>query len=129
MKAFTIAALCFLLLAGLALAAPIDGKWVSTRTMERNGQSFTFTSTFDLKSEGSTLTGTVATAFGDREPRSVPIKDGKVDGNKFSFTTMSPGRDGNEIKVVYDGTVEGDTLKGTAAREGGDPRPFEAKKK
>jgi len=33
-----------------------------------------------------------------------------------------------EFKSVYEGTVEGDMLKGTAAREGGQSRPFEAKR-
>ncbi len=116
------------LLAGFAAAASIDGKWVSERKMERDGQSFTIVQTFDLKSDGNKVTGTVSMQFGDMEPRSMEIKDGKLDGNKFSFATQMSTPNG-DFKMVYEGTVEGETLKGTASREGGNPRPFEAKKK
>jgi hypothetical protein len=127
MKVLTTILVCLFLLAGVAAAASIDGKWVSERKMERNGQSFTITQTFDLKAEGDKLTGTVAFAFGNREPRTIEIKDGKIDGNKFSFATVMSTPNG-EFKTVYEGTVEGDTLKGTASREGGQSRPFEAKR-
>jgi hypothetical protein len=128
MRAFTSAFLCVLLLAGLAFAAAIDGKWVSQRKMERDGQAFTITQTFDLKAEGGKLTGNVVMVFGDMEPRTIELKDGKIDGNKFSFSTTMSTPNG-EFKSVYEGTVDGDTLKGTAAREGGQSRPFEAKRK
>ena len=118
----------FALLAGLAIAAPIDGKWVSVRKVEREGQSFTITTTYDLKAAGDRLTGTASMAFGDQEPRQTEVKDGKIDGNKFSFNTVIATPNG-EFKIVYEGTVEGDTLKGTATREGGQGRPFEAKRK
>ncbi|HOQ46559.1 MAG TPA: hypothetical protein PLA43_15460 [Bryobacteraceae bacterium] len=116
------------LLVGLAAAASIDGTWVSQRTVDRGGDSFTITQTFDLKTQGNTLTGTVSMAFGDMEPRSIEIKEGKIDGNKFSFVTVMSTPNG-EFKMTYEGTVEGNVLKGTATREGGEPRPFEAKKK
>lgn len=128
MKTFT-AVLACLILASLALAAGIDGKWYSERKMERDGQSFTIKQTFDLKSDGSKLTGKLTMAFGDMEPRSIDIKDGKVDGNKFSFITVMEMQ-GNEIKVKYEGSVDGDTIKGNATRDGGgQARPFEAKRK
>jgi outer membrane lipoprotein-sorting protein len=115
------------MLAGLALAAAIDGKWVSERKMERNGETTTMTTTFDLKSSGSALTGTVTASSRRGEPRPIEIKDGKIDGNNFSFTTVMTSPNG-EMKMTYKGTVEGTTLKGTTEREGGEPRPFEAKK-
>jgi hypothetical protein len=96
--------------------------------MERDGQSFTIIQTFDLKSDGSKLTGTVSMVFGDREPRKMDIQDGKIDGAKFTFATVMSTPNG-EFKVAYEGTVEGDVLKGTSTREGGEPRPFEAKRK
>jgi hypothetical protein len=128
MKVLTTILVSFFLLAGVALAAAIDGKWVSERKMERDGQSITITQTFDLKADGGKVTGTLTMAFGDMEPRKAEIKDGKIDGNKFSFSTVMSTPNG-EFKTVYEGTVEGDSLKGTAAREGGQSRPFEAKKK
>jgi hypothetical protein len=128
MRVFTTLSVCLLLLTGLAFAAAIDGKWVSERKMERDGQSFTIIQTFDLKADGSKLTGSVTMAFGDMEPRKMEVADGKVDGSKFSFSVMMSTPNG-DFKTVYEGSVEGDMLKGTAAREGGQSRPFEAKKK
>jgi hypothetical protein len=131
-KTFVLVLICCLLVAGAAFAAGIDGKWYSERKMERDGQSMTIKQTYDLKSSGDKLTGSVTVAFGDMEPRSIDIKDGKIDGNKFSFSTVMEFN-GNQMKTKYEGTVDGDTIKGTALREGGQgggqPRPFEAKRK
>lgn len=127
MKTLITLCVCVLMLAGVALAGAIDGKWVSERKMNRNGNEMTIIQTFDLKSEGSKLTGTVAMKMGDRDPRTNEIKDGKIEGNKFTFTVTVTTQNG-EMKTVYEGTVDGDTLKGTSAREGGEGRPFEAKK-
>ncbi len=128
MKFLTTVFLCLFLVAGVAVADAIDGKWVSERKMERDGQSFTITQTFDLKADGSKLKGSVTVSFGNMEPRKVDIKDGKIDGNKFSFATVMDTPNG-EMKASYEGTVEGDTLKGTISREGGQGRPFEATRK
>jgi hypothetical protein len=118
---------CLFLVGAIAFAA-IDGKWVSERKMERDGQSFTIIQTFDLKSDGEKLTGKLTMQLGDNEPRSIEITNGKIEGSKFSFTTSMSTPNG-DFKVLYSGTVEGDTLKGSAEREGGQPRPFEAKRK
>lgn len=116
-----------LLLAATALAGPIDGKWVSERKMERDGQSMTIVQTFELKAEGDKLTGKFSMKFGDMEPPPGEIKDGKIDGNTFSFTTLISTPNG-DMKMSYSGTVEGSVLKGNAERDGGQARPFEAKK-
>lgn len=128
MKVFASIFVCLFLIAGIALAASIDGKWVSERKIDREGQTFTITQTFDLKADGAKLTGTITVAFGDMEPRTVDIKDGKIDGNKFSFATTMSTPNG-DVTIAYEGTVEGDVLKGTSTREGGQARPFEAKRK
>ena len=130
MKTYITIFTALVLFAGLAFGAAIDGKWVSERKMNRNGEEMTIVQTFDLKSDGAKLTGTVSMAMGTMEPRSSEIKDGKLDGNKFSFKTVMTTPNG-EMVSVYEGTVEGDALKGTSMREGGQgqPRPFEAKKK
>jgi hypothetical protein len=126
MKLFITVIVCVLLLAGLCAAAPIDGKWVSERKMERDGETFTITQTFDLKAEGGKLTGAFTVTFGEREFKS-EIQEGKIDGNKFSFATVMSTPNG-DFKTVYQGAVEGDTLKGTAERQGGQQRSFEAKR-
>jgi hypothetical protein len=117
------------LAAGLAVAGQIDGKWVSERTMNRGGEEVTVRQTFDLKSDGSKLTGAVSMQLGQMEPRSTEIQEGKIEGNKFSFKTVMETPNGT-MTSVYEGTVEGDTLKGTSRREGGQGqgRPFEAKR-
>lgn len=116
-----------LLLAGVVFAGPIDGKWVSERKMERDGQSMTIVQIFELKEEGGKVTGKFSMKFGEMEPPPGEIKDGKLDGNKFSFSTMISTPNG-DMKTMYSGTVEGSVLKGNAEREGGQARPFEAKK-
>lgn len=122
MKTLTSIVVCFLLVAGIAFAASIDGKWMSERKMGEN----TIKIMFDLKADGGTLTGSLSM---ERPQGAVKadIAEGKLDGNKFSFKVTMEGRNG-KTTTAYEGTVEGDTLKGTSAREGGDPRPFEAKR-
>jgi len=124
-----VATFVLLLVASAAVfGADIDGKWKSERTMERNGQSMTITLVFDLKADGSKLTGSI-TSTTPRGERTAEIKDGKLDGNKFSFSTSFDTPNGT-MTTKYEGTVDGAVLKGTSVREGGqgEPRPFEAKK-
>lgn len=122
MKTLTSIVVCFLLVAGIAFAASIDGKWMAERKMGEN----TIKIMFDLKADGGTLTGSLSM---ERPQGAVKadIAEGKLDGNKFSFKVTMEGRNG-KTTTVYEGTMEGDMLKGTSAREGGDPRPFEAKR-
>src|SRR3954471_18086139 len=118
-----------ILLAGIILAGSgIDGKWTSERKMERDGQSFTVVQTFDFKAEGPKLTGKMTMQFGDMEPRTMDIQDGKISGDKATWSSVFQGPNG-DMKINYSATLNGDTLKGESVREGGDPRPFEAKRK
>jgi len=90
----------FLLLAGFASAADIDGKWVG----EIVGQGMEIAFTF--KAEGMTLTG-VHIVNGQE----TPIKDGKIDGANISFTvTVNMGE---EMKIPHKGTISGDQIKMT----------------
>src|SRR6185312_1995909 len=106
MKKFVIATLILFAAAMILLAAGVDGKW----TLETQGRNGPQQSTLTLKSSGATLTGTL-------EGRGGPaaISDGKVDGNKFSFTATA-GRG----PAKFEGTVDGDTIKGTRTPEGRD---------
>jgi hypothetical protein len=83
---------------------------------------------FDLKEAGGALTGEVQMGQGDRA-RSVPISNGKIAGGKFSFETKMETPRG-EMTMLYEGSVEGDVLKGTFQMKDTDrpPRNFTAKK-
>jgi hypothetical protein len=67
---------------------------------------------FDLKEAGGALTGEVHMGEGDRA-RTMTIENGKVADGKFSFETKFTTPNG-EMVMVYQGTVEGDALKGTS---------------
>jgi len=123
MRKFAITTLILCAASLTAFAAGIDGKWTSeTKFGERTIQN-----TFNLKSDGSTLTGTIESSAGGQS-RSTDIKDGKLDGDKFKFSAVQRGKQG-ERTVVYEGNVEGNELKGTIKPEGMDQgRPFTAKK-
>jgi hypothetical protein len=117
---------------GLALAGGIDGKWVSERKMQApNGEERVIKITMNLKADGASITGNVSTPGRDGGERTIDIKEGKLDGNKFTFATVMETPRGT-IKSVYEGTLEGDTLKGAVKREGGQREmpavPFEAKR-
>jgi hypothetical protein len=104
-----------------APAADVTGKWVA-QVPGRQGN--TQEVTFNLKADGDKLTGTVVTPRGE-----APIAEGKVDGDKISFSqTMERG--GNTMKMLYKGTVSGSEIKFTRETEGGQgqPREFTAKK-
>ena len=76
-----------------ARAADVTGKW--TATMEgRGGGGEGMTITYNFKQDGSKLTGTVETPMGD----ALPISDGKVEGDKISFT-LSFDRGGGPMKI------------------------------
>jgi hypothetical protein len=98
------------LLSLTALAADVTGKWTA-QMPGRNGQ--TRESTFNFKVDGNTVTGTISGPRGDME-----ISDGKIDGDTITFSqTME--FNGNTMKILYKGTVSGDSINFTRTREGG----------
>ena len=102
----------FLLLAVLAFAADIDGKWTGSISTP-NGD---FPQTFTFKAEGAMLTGSLEFMPG----MAIPITDGKVDGNNISFTVNLDF--GMPFKLTYTGVVSGNELKVKADANG---MPFE----
>jgi hypothetical protein len=95
-----------------AMAAEVTGKWVAT-VQGRSGMPRQHT--FSLKAEGNTLTGTVSGFRGGGEEN---ITEGKVNGNEISFAVMREFQ-GQSVKMLYKGTVTGDTMKLNVSREGG----------
>lgn len=90
------------LLAFSAFAAHVDGKWVG----KTDGQ----THTFELKADGSTLTGTA---------NGVAIENGKIDGDVVTFVVG---------KAQYSGQVSSDQLDVTLTDEGKSPVKIIAKR-
>ena len=127
---FTILAVA-VVFACTAAAADIDGKWVfeskAAAGKKGGGDAVTVKTTLDLKANGNVLTGKVSMG-GRRRDTTADVKDGKIDGNKFSFITVVSGRKGDQ-KVTWSGTVQGNELRGERAREGAKRgQPFVAKK-
>lgn len=73
---------------------PIDGNWKGTRETQ-NGK---FEITYTFKVDGAALTGTSKSQRGETE-----LKDGKVDGKKFTFNVTF-----NERKIDYTGELVSD---------------------
>ena len=120
MKTMTRIACCFGLLLACAVAADLSGKWMGD--MPGRGGDTTPT-TFTFKVDGEKLTGSMTGPQGE-----IPLQEGKVAGNQVSFsTTLDFG--GNSVKIVYKGTMSGDTIKMSREREGsGQPREFTIKR-
>jgi len=104
-----------LLMAGMIIAADVSGKW-SGEVPGRGGQNAN--ATLVLKADGDKLTGTMTGPQGD-----MPIQDGKVTGDQISFSMT-----GGQAKLLFTGTVSGDTIKMTRTREGGQGREFTLKR-
>ena len=104
-----------LVLAAFASGADIAGKW--TGQVPRRGGEMAET-TFVFKSEGGKVSGTMSSQQGE-----VALDDVEVKGDDVSFTST-----GGNAKIVFKGTVAGDEIKMTRAREGGEPRSFTLKR-
>ncbi len=110
-----------LMLATLAMAADVTGKWTA-QVPGRGGQ--TAETTFNFKVEGDKLTGTTSSQMGESA-----IADGKVSGDEISFSVTREFQ-GNSFKIIYKGKVAGEEIKFTRTIEGRDvpPTEFTAKK-
>ena len=109
-----------LLLAGMILlqtvcvagAADVDGKWTMSQQGLNGGAPHV--TTFDLKTEGAALTGTVTAPMGGRgsSAASVPvaITNGKVNGNSISFDVVRIFA-GESVTTRYEATISGDTMQ------------------
>ena|SRR6476469_9641552 len=94
--------LLLLLSASVAFAADVAGVWTLSYTNEE-GQ--TRESALTLKAEGAKLAGTISSLRGQ-----TPIADGTIAGNDISFLVIRKGN-GDEIRIAFNGKVEGDSMK------------------
>jgi hypothetical protein len=92
-----------------ALAADVTGKYTGEIPGGRGPQAMTF----DLKADGTTLTGTVTNPRGEQK-----IENGKIDGDTITFTTTMTMGD-NTMTQKYTGKVSGDSIEFTREMQGG----------
>lgn len=80
---------------------PIDGTWKIVAKTPMGDQE----STADVETSGGVLTGTVSSMFGE-----VPIEDGKIDGDKATWTlhVTSPF----QLTLKHEAVFSGDTVSG-----------------
>jgi hypothetical protein len=97
----SLAAAAFLSSVALAADANVTGKW----TMTVNTPAGTGNPTFDLKQEGSSVTGNYSGALGE-----APVT-GSVKGNELTLN-IKVNAQGQELTVVYTGNVDGDSVSG-----------------
>lgn len=91
-----------MLLSTPAFAADVDGKW--SGTMSTPGGDFPVG--FVFKADGTKLTGTMI----GMEGMELPIANGKIDGDKISYTvTIDVG--GMMLELVYKGVVTASEIK------------------
>jgi autotransporter translocation and assembly factor TamB len=86
-------------LTSLLLAADVTGKWAA---QSENGPSWIF----NLKSEGSKVTGTIQ----GNDGKDRPVNEGKLEGSGISFSVDSEWQ-GNPITLVFKGKVSGDEMQ------------------
>ena len=98
------------LFTALLYCADASGKWKGS--FDAGGASREVT--FDLKASGEALTGTV----GGLLDRTSEIKEGKVQGSNVTFWFMTEYQ-GNPIKLICKGQLDGDQIKFTMGLEDG----------
>ena len=91
-----------------ARAADVTGAWTAEMSM---GDANSFQMQFTFKQDGTTLTGNVQGPQGD----AIPISDGKVDGDKLSFTVSFNG-----MTIKHEGVISGDEIKLTTKTDQGE---------
>jgi len=90
-----------------AYAADITGKWTAEFDTQVGLQKYVY----EFEAEGATLTGKALANIAGEESNST-IRDGKITGDEISFVEMQMYQ-GQEVRIVYKGTVSGDEIKFT----------------
>jgi len=111
-------ALALLLVAIPARAADVDGKWTGSLETPMGAVQVGFA----FKADGATLTGTTTGPDGSE----LPIKNGKVEGDKISFV-VSVDFGGMAFDLNYSGVVKAEQISLTMEVMGM-PFSFDVKK-
>jgi hypothetical protein len=83
-------------LAVFALSTDITGKWVG----KMQGPDGDMEMAFNFVAKGDSLSGSVQSPMGE-----LPISNGKIDGDKFSFDISF-----NDMKMTHQCTILGDSI-------------------
>lgn len=102
--ALVVIALAFSMVAAAQKPANVAGKWELTG----QGRQGPTTSTVTFEQDGEKLKGNIEGAQGGPAPL-----EGSVKGNKVTFKVTRQTPDGQTRTFEYEGTVEGDSMKGT----------------
>ena len=90
-----------------AMAGDIDGKWNASVDSPMGAVSVTF----EFKSEGEKLTGSMASDFGGQAMPPSPISEGVVKGEDVSFKLELNMMEGMPpLVITYKGKLKGDEL-------------------
>jgi hypothetical protein len=109
-RRFCAAALFLGLTAVMLRAADAAGTWKGS--FDFNGTTVSLT--FNLKTNGAAVTGTI-----DGLPTEASeIKEGKVEGDSITFWSMTEYQ-GSPIKLVYHGKIAGDQISFTMGTDDG----------
>ena len=101
-----------------AHATGVDGRWSAQPTAHAKKTPAKPAPTYvlDLKTQDGKLTGTVSVDAG-KKARSQAIENGRVDGDKITFTTHAKNRK-SDATFQWTATLNGDQLRGTRLRDG-----------
>jgi hypothetical protein len=99
-----------------AMAADVTGNWTG-QLGEPGGDGPTIVCHF--KQDGTKLTGTVEGPQGDP----LQIAEGKIEGDKISFSVTVEFGGNGPMKILHEGTVNGDEIKLATKHEGGADGP------
>jgi len=102
------AVILLLLSPAIAMAADITGTW--SGGMRGPDGNADFQLTFTFKQDGTKFTGSVLGPQGE----AIPITDGKIDGDKLTFTVSFNG-----MTINHEGTINGDEIKMTTKSDQG----------
>lgn len=97
MKKWFLSVLAVVMTVFICSAAEIDGKWKAKMEGPDGGMELVF----KFKAEGQKLTGAIESPMGE-----MPISNGKIEGNNFSFDI-----DFNGNAMPHTGKIEGGQIK------------------
>jgi hypothetical protein len=92
-----------LVIAALAFGADVTGKWTASFDTQIGVQNYTY----NFKVDGSKLTGTAKSQFGE-----TAITEGTVNGDDIAFVE-SLDMQGQPLRIEYKGKVAGDEIRFT----------------